>query len=112
MDEAYQVKQGDHGETLRVRLLDRNDDPVNLTGATVRFLVRASNADEAKIDAEATPDADQTENTGYVDYTFTEDDLDTQGIYRAEWEVTYSGGAVETFPTPGFDHINVGPDLG
>jgi len=35
---------------------------------------------------------------GAVSYTWIAADVDEPGLFHAEWEVTFSGGAKETFP--------------
>jgi len=47
---------------------------------------------------------------GKVAYDFAQGDLDVTGTYRYEWEVTFSGGGVETFPGDGFGEIKVLPE--
>lgn len=107
---TYNVKQGDAGTfTPQSFLEDGAGAAVNLAGATVRFVMRAHGADTAKVAAAAEVVGDGS--TGEVRYEWQAADLDTPGVYRAEWEVTYTGGAVETFPADGYITVVVVPDL-
>lgn len=50
--------------------------------------------------------ADDAAN-GDVSYDFQSTDLDQSGRYEYEWEVTFSDGGIETFPSRGFEEIIV-----
>lgn len=49
---------------------------------------------------------------GIVSYQFQSGDLDQQGRYRYEWEVTYGDGEVLTFPGEDMGKIWVREELG
>jgi hypothetical protein len=106
---TYFAKTGDAGSTTPDTFLEKgNGTPVNLTGATVKFIMREIGAGSAKVNAAATVvDA----ATGQVRYSWTTNDLDTPSSYQAEWEVTYSGGAKETFPADGYIYVVIRDDL-
>lgn len=106
---TYYVKTGDTGSpTPQTFLEDANGDGVDLNGAVVRFLMRAVGTATPKVAADAEiVDA----STGEVRYAWAEGDLDTPGVFRAEWEVTYSGGDQETFPSDGWIEAVVRADL-
>lgn len=95
MDTFY-TKKNNTAPTLQQTLLDPNGEAVDLTGASVRFHVN-DRYGVSVIDAAATI---SNETGGIVQYTFSEV---LQGNYQFEFKVTYSGGAVETFPNSGFD---------
>ena len=63
-------------------------EPFDLTGLTVRFLMRAIGSSTLKIDKAATI---VTAAAGSVRYDWGVDDLDTPGFYLAWWEVTITG---------------------
>jgi hypothetical protein len=89
------VKQLDTAPVIAFQLLDGTGAPVVLTGATVKFMMQAPGDANPKINAAATiTDA----ATGKVSYTWSGTNTDTIGDYLAEWQVTFGGGAVETFP--------------
>ncbi|MFK7695410.1 BppU family phage baseplate upper protein [Paenibacillus sp. HJGM_3] len=94
--------------SLRGTLKDANGSVVNLTGATVNFVVvKRDLTPKFKRAAEITNAAG-----GQVQYSFTPTDTTEIGIFYGEFEVTYAGGAVETFPNEGHIRIMIGSDLG
>jgi len=105
------IKQGDTRPYLRKRLLDGEGAAVDLTGATVRFHMRGVDETVAKVDDFAVPDADQVTNEGWVEYRWATGDTDTAGRYYTEWEVTYSDGTVQTFPTAAPDVLTIEGEL-
>ena len=83
--------------------------PINLTGLSVRFIVRGESASVAKVAAAATI---VNAVAGQVSYSWAVGDLDTVGVYLCEWEITYSGDRTLTVPSAGHDTIGVVADLG
>lgn len=78
-------------------------DTLDLTGATIRFIMKG----KAKtIAGAAVNDAGL-----HVYFEFTGTDLDTKGTYKAEWEVTFPNGTIQTFPDDGYHEIKVIDDL-
>jgi hypothetical protein len=99
---AFYIKQNDTSPFLLATLKDGNGNLIDLTAASVRFHMRSVGASSATVDAAAVVvDEDQ----GSVKYEWQAADTATSGTYEAEFEVTYSGGAIETFPNDG--HIRV-----
>lgn len=49
---------------------------------------------------------------GIVEYQLQDGDLDQQGRYRYEWQVTYGDGEVLSFPSDGLGEVWVREDLG
>ena len=85
--------------------------PLDLTGATVKFLL-SDLAGTVKINKAATFRGAASE--GKVRCTPTAGEMDlVPGDYRAEWEITFPSGQVETIP-PGasYRRVIVGADLG
>tara|TARA_R100001086_G_scaffold16743_2_gene8190 strand:- start:482 stop:799 length:318 start_codon:yes stop_codon:yes gene_type:complete len=104
---AFYIKKGDTSPILQATLTDYNGDPVNLTAADVQF--RMENFDGTlKVNAACTV-TDAT--NGVITYTFTTDDTDTAGTYKAEFEATYSDASVETFPNKGSERIIIQEDI-
>lgn len=93
--------------------------PINLTGTTVRFLVSDPDTGLSVFSGAATLTGTPTD--GVVTYTPTAPQMALGGYtddvfpltLRAEWEVTYAGGIIETIPA-GRDYrkLVVGADLG
>lgn len=103
----FYLKRGDTLPQIKSTLRNPDKSLMNLTGATVRFRMRARGAGSAKVDAVATVvDA----ANGVVAYAWSPADTDTEGLYDAEWPVTKSG-AVETVPNNGFLRVLIGPHL-
>ena len=93
-------KTGDAGDRFGATL---TAEALDLTGSSVRFVM--SQVPTGKV-IEGTA---QNDEGTHVFYEFTEDDLDTPGAYRGEWEVTWPGPppVVLTFPEDGFHDLRV-----
>lgn len=88
--------------------LEDASGPVDLTGATVKFIMSDMNRNLI-VDASAViVDA----GTGKVKYEWQSGDTDTVGNFHGEFEVTWDGGKPQTFPNEGFIKIKINPDLG
>mgnify|MGYP006407694959 FL=1 len=48
---------------------------------------------------------------GRVRYDWTASNTDTADVYEGEFEVTYSGGKVQSFPGEEYIIINIGDDV-
>jgi len=105
---AYFIKQNDTSPALQVTLQDASGTAVDLTGTTVRFHMRKIGDTSTKVDDAATlSDADN----GIVYYQWSATDTDTVGSFEAEFEVTYSGGEIETFPNNRFIEVEITDDI-
>lgn len=105
----FNYKKGDRLPLLDVILENTDESEVNLTGCTVKFIMKLLGGTTAKVDAAATV---MSAADGEVRYSWGATDLDTVGIYRGEFEVTDSGGLKRTFPSTGYVAIVVSDDLG
>lgn len=105
---TYRVKTGDTAPSPSTILLDGAGQVVPLTGATVAFKARTAPGATPLIDGPATVVDDEA---GIVRYPLAAGDTDTAGAFLAEWEVTFQGGEVQTFPGDGYDELLVGTDL-
>lgn len=106
MRETFYLKKGDTSPSLVYALTPTT---VDLTGATVRFNMRL-NGGAVKISRAAAVVVTQT-GTPTVRYDWQAGDTDTAGFYSAEFEVTYTGGAVETFPNSDFIGVAITGDI-
>lgn len=81
----------------------------DLTTATgVKFIMKAATGNTVKVNAAATI---VTPASGIVRYDWLAVDTATPGSYLGEWEVTFTGGKKQTFPTLTFHTIDVLADL-
>lgn len=85
---TFYIKRGDTGPALRYDLLPST---VDLTGASVVFNMRGA--------VDRAPVRIVTASPPVVEYEWQAGDTATTGLRPAEFEVTYPGGLVETFPT-------------
>jgi hypothetical protein len=103
------VKQNDRRPPAYA-LLKRGDVVVDLTLAQrCTFKMRRTGRTELKVDALAVIGNDPT--LGEVEYRWAAGDTDTSGEYLAEWEVLWTDGTLETFPTIDYDYVSISPDL-
>ena len=110
MTQTAYIKQNDTSPTLDAILTDDDGSPVNVAGASVRFHLKKLGASTLKIDAAATVVDGEA---GHVRYTLQSGDTDTPGSYKAEYEVTFIDGSVETFTnTPTQLRVVITPELG
>lgn len=106
MRETFSLKKGDTSPSIIYNLTPTS---TVLTGATVRFNMRAANG-TVKINRAAAVIVTAT-GTPTVQYNWQAADTDTAGFYDAEFEVTYSGGAIETFPNADFIRVSITGDI-
>ena len=105
-----QIKRNDRAPLVKSTLLDENSLPVDLTGASVKFVMKTTEAaPSTKVNAAMTL---ANAAGGVVEYAWALGDTDTAGSYVAEFEVTYASGVIQTFPTSGFETVTIHPDLG
>ena len=83
---------------------------VDLTGATaVAFIMQPAAGGAAKVNAPGVIVSPAT--SGTVRYDWAVGDTNTAGDYQAEWQVTWSDGRHQSFPTVGYHSITIAPDL-
>lgn len=103
------VKRGDTAPVPVMTVKDSEGVPVSLAGATVLFIMAAKRTREVVLSRVATvTDA----AAGKVSLTWQPGETDTAGEYDVELQVTYAGGAIQSFPTRGYIQCTVIPDLG
>lgn len=106
---AFSMKRND---TLPVHeaVLKRGSTVVDLTDASsVRFhMIKLTNGSSAKVDAAATI---VSATAGAVKYAWAAGDTDTADTYKVEYEVNWSDGSVETFPTTAVEIVRIYEDF-
>jgi hypothetical protein len=100
------IKQNDTRDAIKATLSNELG-PVNLTDATVRFLM--SKRGVKKIDRQVQI---QDAISGIVWMTFETGDTNETGLFQAEFEATFLDGRIETFPNDSFILIEIIKDLG
>lgn len=108
----YVLARGDTQPKISATLFDALGVPVPLPpGSTVKFIMKKWGASVVEINSPATI-VGGSNTTGAVEYQFVSADVDTPGIYDAQWQVTFSGGGlVQTFPVGGYHTIEIESDL-
>jgi len=101
----FTLKEGDTAPAIQATLYDINGNPVNLTGATVKFRMRPWNGGALIVDADATIVGDST--NGVVEYQWVEADTDDPGEYAAEWVVDWALAGEQTWPSDGYAKIEI-----
>jgi hypothetical protein len=105
---AFFIKQNDTSPALQATLKDGSGAVINLTGCSVNFHMREVGSSEVKTDASASI---SDELNGVVYYQWASADTDTIGSFEAEFEVTYPGGEVESFPNNRFIEVEITDDI-
>lgn len=96
MNLRHIIKQGDTRPTLEATLTV-NDTAVDLTDADVVLCLKhRTGGTELRLDMTVTSAID-----GEVEYAWVDGDTESAGYYDADIEVTFPGGAKQSFPTDG-----------
>lgn len=110
-----EMKRGDTAPFARVTLTDANGQGVNLEGASVVIIAADANTKLELFhgNATVTQNGSGTDGTaGQVEYEWQQGDTDEEGNYIVEFEVTYSNGEIQTFPTTDYVEFTITADLG
>jgi hypothetical protein len=104
------IKRGDTAPAFRGQCQDGPlGTPVSLAGASARLLLKPDGAPGV---VRSLPMVVESGVLGWVRRDWQAADTATVGTFRAEVEVTYAGGAVQTFPGSGYATVEILPDLG
>lgn len=96
---TFTIKRGDTAPAIRYSLLP---ETVDLAGASVVFVL-AGDRLPATVVSTAPP---------VVEYSWQPEDTASPGLRRAEFEITYQDGRIETFPNGEYLLVHVVADLG
>ncbi len=105
----HYLTQGDSGGAVVEQLLDRNGAVVDLSGATVKYMLLIPGAAALAINAAATVVGSAVNGT--VSFTPTALQSALPADYLEEWQVTFAGGAIQTFPALGPHKVRIRGDL-
>lgn len=86
---------------------DSGDTSVLPDGTTVTFTMVQVSGSKRLSSAGVIDDL----TTRAVHYQWAGDDTDTPGVYRAQWKLTYPGGAPESFPSDEPLYVIIHPSL-
>lgn len=105
----WELVQGDTAIVCSDTLTYSDGTSPNLNGATVKFVMRArgQNAPTTNVAATIT----NATSPATVSYTLTATDTATAGLYAQKWVVTFASGAVENFPTLGYNTVEIQENL-
>lgn len=98
------------GDTSPAILVELTPDDVDVSGASVVFNMWDRKTKTVKIDRSAATIV-AASGPAKLSYAWAVGDTDTEGIFEAEFEVTYVDGSVETFPNNSYIRINVKSDI-
>ena len=108
MSATVTLKRGDTRTAIRATLKTPAGTSVNLTGATVKFIM-VSLRGVVKINRAA--DLEDAA-AGKVWVVFEASETNVAGTYNAEFEATFGDGRIETYPNSGYLSVAIKPDLG
>jgi hypothetical protein len=115
MTDSISFKRGDTAAVVRATLYadDAGTTPVDLTGATVKFfmvVVPGVGSSPAGLKVNGTCTI-LNAAAGQVGYDWITADVDTAATYKAEFQVTYASGKIQTFPRTGYLTVVITEDL-
>ena len=105
---SFTIGRKDTSPSIQATLKDGAGTVVDLTSATVKFLMATKAASAYKVNANATIVGAAT--NGVVKYSFSATDTDTAGTFDASFRVTFASGLVETVPNAGRITVQVTDD--
>jgi hypothetical protein len=105
--DSQTFKQGDTGDTLRVRLTDENGK-VNVSNTTVKFLAEDRTGNQVLNENMTVVDGPN----GEVKYEWQEGDfIEDPGVYQAEFKIIDDTSKPETFPNKGKVDIEIEEEI-
>lgn len=114
-----EMKVGDTAPTVFGTLKDATGAPVDIAGASLRFIVAAKAkgatpaqtvVDAAAANLQVNDGSDGSK--GKWSYAWQEGDVAEKGLFSGEVEVTFAAGQVQTYPTVSYLTVNFTDDLG
>ena len=112
----FTLKRGDTASRLQATLENSGGTPVTIESATV--LLKLAPISGGSLTVAGTAVIDQVGSgtsvggsMGQVHYNWATVDTATAGLYVGEWEVTFTGGTVQTFPNTDPFLVHIVSDL-
>lgn len=106
------LKRNDTRPVLSVTLVEGSPaTAINLTTATSVKMYMRKQADTGTVYLTKTAAITDAIN-GVINITFSTGELAAVDTYAAEFEITWTGGGIETVPNSGYKTIQIIPDLG
>lgn len=106
----FSLKRGDTVPPLQAQLIGVDGKPVPLAvGDAVKFVMKPLLAGSPGAISRTATVVDLP--TGVVEYQWVDGDTDFEGVYGAEFRVTFLDGTVESFPNNEYIDVRVLPDL-
>lgn len=109
MNADFSIVQGDTAPVFTDTLTYDDGTPVNLTGATLSFVMRSLVAASPLTLTGTTTSPSPT--TGAIQFAPSLADTAVAGNYMAQWVVVFSGGTRMTFPTVGYISVEIAENL-
>lgn len=106
----FTLKAGDTSPTLTATLTASDGTALDLSGASVQFQMRPSDATDGTLTVDAPATVTDPAN-GRVRYAWSSAETATAGRYHAEFDVEYADGSTETVPNAGWFFIHIRPQL-
>jgi len=120
----FYIAQDNTSDPLEVTLQDDDGNAVDLTNASIKFVMSAVGSDTRKVDSNVAADglSSATDGDGVdiddatagdVTYHWSDSDTDTAGYYNARFLVDYNGGTgasfdvSQSFPNVGYVTVRV-----
>lgn len=106
----HAMKQGDTQPSIRRQLVSKNNgSPIDMDGATAKFVMMDS-AGNVKINKAAVVESPKSE--GIVRYDWETGDTNQDGVFDAEFQITFDGNGIHTIPNDGYIKVPITEELG
>jgi len=109
MPTITKIKRNDTRPSFTATLVDATGAAVDLTGASVLFLMRNPRTRALKVSGAMVI---VSEPLGQVRYDWAAGDTDKAAVYQVECQVTFGDSTIETFPNGSHHRLEVLKDLG
>jgi hypothetical protein len=110
---AFSIKQGDTVPNIPFQVFQPDGvTPANLTGATVRIVVRTKGGNNATPVLFKKPCVLTSAATGVGYYDWETGDTSAAGAFEYEFEITYGDGEIQTVPVDSYLDLVIVDDIG